>query len=340
MPNVVKIDNKNFEKTIDKASQIIKDGGTVIFPTETVYGLGANALDEKSSSKIYKAKGRPSDNPLIVHISDISQVYNLAKDISLKAKILMDNFWPGPLTIILKKKDIVPYKTTGGLDTIAVRFPNHKVARELIKKSRLPIAAPSANISGKPSLTDEINLVQEMQDKVDMIILSENSEIGLESTVIDATESRICILRPGYIDKSDIEQVLGEEIYIDVHLNDKNQTPKSPGMKYKHYSPKCQIVVVDGADEEIINKIKINTKKDKEKKVNYLILARRDFDINDENVRIIGKDNLEIAHNLFETFRKLDTEKIEKAYFPYIKDGKFAYAIMDRVKKASGYNII
>lgn len=339
MAKIYKVTNENLEQVTDEASQIIKNGGTVIFPTETVYGLGANALDAESSSKIYKAKGRPSDNPLIVHISDITQIDKLAKNISDKARILMEQFWPGPLTMILHKKEIIPYKTTGGLDTVAIRFPSNIIAQKIISKSNLPIAAPSANISGRPSLTDEENLVKEMSDKVDMIVLSENSDIGLESTVIDLTEEVVKILRPGYIEKDDIEKVINEKVDIDLNLKDKNEKPKSPGMKYKHYSPKCSITIVDGDEKEIIKKIQSFIVEDEKNNITYRVLAKNNFPEIPNKISI-GVDNQEVAHNLFEIFRTLDENNVTKAYFPYISEGRLAFAIMDRVKKAAGYKIL
>lgn len=338
MAIVIKITNENIKSATDAAAEILKNGGTCIFPTETVYGLGANALDKNVADKIYKAKGRPSDNPLIVHISNKEQLKDLVKNISKRAEILMKSFWPGPLTMIFNKSEIIPYTTTGGLDTVAIRFPSHKIAQKIISKSNLPIAAPSANISGRPSLTDEENLVKEMSDNVDMIVLSENSDIGLESTVIDTTEEKIKILRPGYIEKEEIEKVLNEEILFDLNLKDKNEKPKSPGMKYKHYSPKCNIIIVDGKEDEIFEKISSCIQDDIKNNISFRVLTRNDFP-EIRGKKVIGKNNEEIAHNLFEVFRELDECMIEKAYFPNIR-GKLSFAIMDRVKKASGYNII
>ena len=221
MTLISKIDENDIDKyEINKHAEILRKGNTVIFPTETVYGLGANALDENAVSKIYEAKGRPSDNPLIVHIYEKNQIHKLAKDISDKANIVMDNFWPGPITIILNKKDIVPSRTSGGLNTVAIRMPSNVIARELLKQTDLPIAAPSANISGRPSPTRAKHVYEEMNNRVEGIILGGDCTFGLESTVLDMTGDTPTILRPGSITKEDLECVIGE-VNIDPALEKK-----------------------------------------------------------------------------------------------------------------------
>ena len=204
----IDVDNIDMEE-IKKQAEILRAGETVIFPTETVYGLGANALDEEAVSKIYKAKGRPSDNPLIVHIGDKKQVYNLVRSVTKEAEIVMDKFWPGPITIILNKKDIIPKRTSGGLDTVAIRMPSNKIANALIKEANIPIAAPSANISGRPSPTRAKHVYEEMNHRVSGIIMGNDCVYGLESTVLDLTGEIPTILRPGSITKEDLEQVIG-----------------------------------------------------------------------------------------------------------------------------------
>ena len=215
------IDKNNIDEAeIKKQAKLLKEGNTVIFPTETVYGLGANALDENAVKKIYEAKGRPSDNPLIVHISSKEEVYKLANDISDKAKVLMSKFWPGPLTMIFKKKDIVPQRTSGGLDTVAIRMPSHKIARELIKQAGIPIAAPSANISGRPSPTKGEHVCAEMNGRVSGIVVGGDCNFGLESTVIDMTMDIPMILRPGSVTKEQLEVEIGQ-VLIDPSLENK-----------------------------------------------------------------------------------------------------------------------
>ena len=231
-----------------KAAAIIKDGGLVAFPTETVYGLGADALDEEASAKIYSAKGRPSDNPLIVHIAETAAVENLASEVPDKAKTLMEAFWPGPLTIILKKKTCVPDTTTGGLQTVAIRMPSHPAALELIRKSGCYIAAPSANTSGRPSPTTAEHVAEDMTGRIDAIIDGGPVGIGIESTIVDLSEGIPTILRPGFITKKMLEDMIGE-VKIDPALENPDSTarPKAPGMRYTHYAPKGELTIVESS---------------------------------------------------------------------------------------------
>lgn len=329
------------ELAVKKAADVIKNGGLVVFPTETVYGLGANAMDSSSSSKIYEAKGRPSDNPLIVHISNLEMLENIVTEIDERAKKIIDGLWPGPLTIIFDKKYIVPLTTTGGLNTVAVRFPSHSLAQKIIDKSAVPLAAPSANISGKPSITDEKSLIEELDGKVDLIILGGDSPIGLESTVIDLTEKKAKILRPGFIEANQIAEVIGEEIFFDSNLKNPSDPPKSPGMKYKHYSPNCEIFLVTGDKKQQRNKIFKSLEQDKKEKIKSCILSTYSFESTEDFANInLGKTNEEIAKNLFKTFRNLDGDGFKKAYLPYIYEGKLAASIMDRAKKAAEYKFL
>ena len=226
------------QKIYEQASDILKRGGLVAFPTETVYGLGADALDEEASAKIYAAKGRPSDNPLIVHIADTKALEELSCDVTAQAKLLAEKFWPGPLTMILKKSDCVPKSITGGLGTVAIRMPSHPVAAQLIRTSGVYIAAPSANISGKPSPTRGEHVIHDMKGRIDMIIVDDTVDIGVESTIVDLSEDVPTILRPGYITKEMLSEVLGE-VRIDPAIMGSVKpgvVPKAPGMKYKHLS--------------------------------------------------------------------------------------------------------
>ena len=242
--------------SIEKAGEILKKGGLVAFPTETVYGLGANALDEKAAAKIYAAKGRPSDNPLIVHIARMEDLPAVASEIPEKAKMLAEHFWPGPLTMIFKKTEKVPYGTTGGLDTVAVRMPVHPVALQVIAAGGGFIAAPSANTSGKPSPTTAAHVAADMDGRIDMVLDGGAAGIGLESTIVDMSEETPVILRPGYINQAMLEQVIGE-VRMDQALIQENSKvrPKAPGMKYKHYAPKADLKIVEGTQEAVVAEI-------------------------------------------------------------------------------------
>lgn len=244
---IIHTDDDKFEEELAEAATMIKNGGTVAFPTETVYGIGADALNPDAVAKIFAAKGRPADNPLIVHIASKDEVLELAVDINKNAFLLMDKFWPGPLTLILKTNDHIPKITTGGLDTVGLRMPANNVAIELIKASGTVIAAPSANTSGKPSPTTAEHVIHDLDGKVDAIIDGGDAEIGLESTVVDATREVPVILRPGHISAEDIRNCIGKiEIgYTDKVIENK-EIARSPGMKYTHYSPETRVILVEG----------------------------------------------------------------------------------------------
>lgn len=248
---IFNVNNNQFEQTIEAASQIIKDAGTVAFPTETVYGLGANALDPVAVNKIFRAKGRPADNPLIVHIATKKQLFEIAKNIPTEALDLIDTFWPGPLTIILNRRRCVPNITTGGLDTVAVRMPSNRIAIELIKRANTPIAAPSANISGRPSPTNAQHVIADMEGKIDAIIDGGSVEIGIESTVLDLTSIKPTILRPGEIGIADLKEHMKDIVigYTD-NQTDRADKVKSPGMKYTHYSPKAKLILIESKSND------------------------------------------------------------------------------------------
>ena len=334
-------DKEFLDEQLHKVANLLKAGKTVVFPTETVYGLGANALDPEAAKKIYEAKGRPSDNPLIVHISKKEDVDFLAGNISQDSKLLMEAFWPGPLTLILDKSDNVPIETTGGLMTVAIRMPSNPIARKLIDLAGVPIAAPSANISGRPSITSSKYLVEELCERVDAIIISEDSEIGLESTVVDMTASTPVILRPGKIGKTEIEKILNKEIELDPSLKDENAAPKSPGMKYKHYSPNATVIVVTGSLDEM--KLKINQKLSLDKnisdKVKVVCLEDR-VSVYDGYGISWGKNSLEAAKNLFKILRLMDEQNIEVVYFEALNSDEISEAVMNRLIKAAGNMIL
>lgn len=334
-------DKEFLDEQLHKVANLLKAGKTVVFPTETVYGLGANALDPEAAKKIYEAKGRPSDNPLIVHISKKEDVDFLAGNISQDAKLLMEAFWPGPLTLILDKSDNVPIETTGGLMTVAIRMPSNPIARKLIDLAGVPIAAPSANISGRPSITSSKYLVEELCERVDAIIISEDSEIGLESTVIDMTASTPVILRPGKIGKTEIEKILNKEIELDPSLKDENAAPKSPGMKYKHYSPNATVIVVTGSLDEMKQKInqKLSLDKNKSDKVKVVCIEDR-VSLYDGYGISWGKNSQEAAKNLFKILRLMDEQNIEVVYFEALNSDEISEAVMNRLIKAAGNMIL
>lgn len=255
---VVKMSEDNIDlDEIRQAGQIIRDGGLVAFPTETVYGLGANAMDAEAAAKVYQAKGRPSDNPLIAHIADVSMLEDLVTEVPEVAKKLMDAFWPGPMTLIFNKSDKVPKGTTGGLDTVAVRFPNNKIACSLIKAAGVSIAAPSANLSGKPSPTLGEHVVDDMDGRIDMIIDGGMVGMGLESTIIDVTVEPPMILRPGFITVEMAKKVVGD-VTVDKTIFKKPSEglkPKAPGMKYRHYAPKADYRIFKGTADKVADVI-------------------------------------------------------------------------------------
>ena len=323
-------------------AQLLREGKTVIFPTETVYGLGANALDENAVKKIYEAKGRPSDNPLIVHIYDKEEVYDLAKNVDYKAETIMDNFWPGPITIILNKKDIVPKTTSGGLDTVAIRMPSHKIAREIIRQSGLPIAAPSANISGRPSPTKANHVYEEMNTRVSGIILGGDSDFGLESTVLDMTSDIPMILRPGSITKEDLEKIIGE-VTLDPSLAKKedNIKAKAPGMKYTHYSPNADVYIVSGNDKEVSKKINelVEINKHKNLKTGVMCLEKNKLNYSGEVISL-GNTLEEVGSKLFDALREMDKRNVDIVYSEEFPTTGVGQAIMNRLLKSSGYKII
>ncbi len=320
---------------LSKAAELLKLGKRVIFPTETVYGLGANALDIAAVKSIFEAKGRPSDNPLIVHIWDISQVEEIAEDFPEKARLLAEKFWPGPLTIILKRKSCIPDEVTAGLDTVGIRMPENAVARELLSLCNLPIAAPSANISGRPSPTDANYVIEDMMGRVEGIIDGGNCSVGVESTVIDMTSEIPTILRPGGVTAEEITEVLGEVLGGREKAED-NETPKAPGMKYTHYAPSAPVRIIKGSVGEIEGFLNHRTLK-------CGILTFDEFNLNTNAVKIsLGsiKNPSECARRLFRALRDMDKHGVLEIYAPEIgTDGLWA-AVKNRLYKAAGGEII
>ncbi len=345
---IIKVDEFSLKPSeLETAAKILQEGGLVAFPTETVYGLGANALDAMAARKIYEAKGRPSDNPLIVHISEISDMEVLAREIPVKAYELAKVFWPGPLTIILKKKDCVPYGTTGGLDTVAIRLPANPIARKLIAGSGVYVAAPSANISGKPSPTKAEHVIKDMNGKIDMIIDGGSATLGLESTIIDLSGSNPVILRPGCITKRMLENVIGP-VEVDPVILSKNPdpmlAPKAPGMKYRHYAPEGKLTIYEGDMEKVIDAInqKAKEKLDSGKCVGVIATDETKDWYRYGTIKSIGsrKDETSIAAGLYAVLREFDELHTEYIYTESFADNSLGHAIMNRLLKAAGYRIV
>ena len=346
---VKRIDVKEFhrfEAAIGEAGEIIRQGGLVAFPTETVYGLGADALNSEAVAKIFQAKGRPQDNPLIVHIADLEDIKPLVNDIPKVAEDIMEAFWPGPITIILKKNNIIPQVTSAGLDTIGIRMPSNKVARELIRVAKRPIAAPSANISGRPSPTDIERCIEDLSGKIDYIIGGEVCDVGVESTIIDCTVEPPCILRPGGITLEMLKRIQ-QDIYIDPAVMSKPQAdlkPKAPGMKYRHYAPKAEVKIVEGDLKKTIAKINeiVQNYVDEEKKVAIMATDETLKQYNKGLVVSLGTraDMSTVAKSLFETLRSLDDKKVDVIISESFEEVGVGVAVMNRLKKAAGYNII
>lgn len=347
------IDNIDMS-VIDRAAGILKSGGLVAFPTETVYGLGADGLNAQAAAKIYTAKGRPSDNPLILHIADMEKLNILATDIPESARKLAEAFWPGPLTMIFKKNPIVPDGTTGGLDTVAVRMPGHPVARALIIASDINIAAPSANLSGRPSPTCGMHVIDDMNGRVDMIIDGGETSMGLESTIVDVTCTPPMILRPGFITREMMEAVVGET-QIDKGVLGKpgeNMRPKAPGMKYRHYAPAADFVIFDGEGGKVVDTIVEKTVSRTEQGIKVGIIATDENRCEIENrlgnirdkviIFSIGteKNMAEIAGNLYRVLRDFDKTDVMQIYGETFLQDHLGQAVMNRMYKAAGYNII
>ena len=353
-----------------EAADFLRSGKLVAFPTETVYGLGGNAYDSTASARIYAAKGRPSDNPLIVHISSFIEIDPLVSGIPDEARALADRFWPGPLTMILNKSDRIPKETTGGLDTVAIRMPSHPIANRLIKEAGIPIAAPSANASGRPSTTKAEHVIEDLNGKIDMIIDGGSSDIGLESTIVDLTVKPALILRPGYITIEMLREVLPDIEYdkaVLKRMRDDSIVAKAPGMKYRHYAPKGELTIFEGdigavsraivreAESRLKTGHSVGILTSDELAGNYKAIEHadakdlsgdsRDKAIQEKSklyIRDIGSRNneAEIAAGLFDALRYFDEAGAEYIYAEAFNEGGLGQAIMNRLMKAAGYNII
>lgn len=333
-------------EVIQTAAKILQEGGLVAFPTETVYGLGGNGLDSAACEKIYLAKGRPSDNPLILHISEFEELEPIVREVSPAAQKLMDAFWPGPLTMVFPKADIVPEKATGGLDTVAVRFPSHPVARAIIRAAGLPIAAPSANSSGKPSPTRASHVEFDLNGKIDMIVDGGAAEWGLESTIVDVSGEVPMILRPGAVTKEMMEEVVGT-VEIDPAILKKpaaDLKPKAPGMKYTHYSPKAEVILVKGETKAVVDEINRLAAEDMAHGCKTGVMATeetKDLYKADIVLSLGSRERPEqIGANLFKFLRKFDYLGAERVYSEVFSEEGEGLAIMNRLNKAAGYQTI
>lgn len=349
MTKIISFDSNHLEfiNTIGYAADVLKKGGTVVFPTETVYGLGANALDDNAVRKIFTAKGRPTDNPLIVHIWNIEQVNELVSEIPSVFIKLAEKFWPGPLTIVMKRSGNVSDAITAGLDTIGIRMPNHPIALELLKLANIPVAAPSANISGSPSPTEVEHVIKDLQGKVDVIIDGGDCSVGLESTVLDITGDILEILRPGGVTAEQIIEVLGQvktDKFVYNKLESEDLKPKSPGVKYKHYSPKAKVVLVEGSIDKMVEEINrlVQQLINEKKKVGILATEQTKYRYLQGKVVSVGDRNRPetIAANFFKLLRYFDDKEVEIILIEAVEREGIGMAIMNRMIRASDYNII
>lgn len=366
-------DRKNIkDEELAEAAAVLRSGGLVAFPTETVYGLGGNALDEDAARKIYVAKGRPSDNPLIAHISCAADLAPLVKEIPVAGRKLMEAFWPGPLTMIFPKSGRVPYGTTGGLDTVAVRMPDDPVAGRLIALAGVPVAAPSANTSGRPSPTTADHVWQDMNGRIDMIIDGGPVGIGVESTIVDVSSPVPSVLRPGAITMEMLREVLGEVTIDPAILGPMKEDirPKAPGMKYRHYAPEAELILVeavedeaagyeavrgqggggccgqmgDGQVERMVGKVRelAHEKLIQGCQVGIICTDESRSCYTEGTVRSIGarKSQESVAHNLYAVLREFDDLKVEYIFSESFSEDHLGQAIMNRLSKAAGYKIV
>lgn len=333
------------DSMLSEAAQILRNGGLVAFPTETVYGLGANALDEEAAGKIYQAKGRPSDNPLIAHIADLEGLNPLVLHIPETAKKLAAAFWPGPLTMVFAKSPLVPYGTTGGLNTVAVRMPADPIASRLIALAGVPVAAPSANTSGRPSPTLAKHVWEDLHGKIDLLIDGGQVGIGVESTIVDVSGGIPALLRPGAVTLEMLQSVVGH-VNIDPAITEPLKAdvrPKAPGMKYRHYAPKAELTLIQGEEDAVsaeINKL-VQMAYRSGKRAGIICTDETKDRYPDGELRCIGSRRTPetIAHNLFAVLREFDELPVDYIYSESIPDDHLGQAIMNRLKKAAGYHI-
>ena len=330
----------NDPKCAETAAAIIKTGGLVAIPTETVYGLGANGMDEQAVLKIFKAKGRPQDNPLILHIAGPEQIEEFAHHIPQSAYDLAEKFWPGPLTIILPAKDSIPKRTTGGLSTVGLRCPDCEITRQIIRLAGVPVAAPSANISGKPSTTTAEHVRHDHDGRIDMIVDGGPCRVGVESTIVDLTEQRPRLLRPGGIGPEELMEVLGD-LVVDKAVTsqiDKDEVVKAPGMKYKHYAPQSEVVIVGGSREKAATYIRAHFEEG-----DRVLCFEEELPLYQGcNPLSYGQeaDVGSLSAGLFAALRELDDPSIHQVYARCPVGGGVAYAVQNRLKKAAAFHIV
>lgn len=328
------------ERSIEKAGKIIAGGGLVAFPTETVYGLGASAFREDSVKKIYEAKGRPSDNPLIVHIADVTDIDRLTAECSEKARALIEAFMPGPFTVILKKSGAIPDTVTAGMDTVAVRYPENETAQRLIRAAGVPIAAPSANLSGKPSPTEARHVIDDMTGRIDAVIDGGSCDVGVESTIVDASGVIPVLLRPGGITYEQIKSVVPEAV-IDPNILrslDEGERPRCPGMKYKHYAPEAEVTVVEGDMAAVRRKIGELLEENADKVCGVLTMSENAYD--SAVILCGGKTNREYARNLFAMLREFDRLGVEVVFAEFEERDGYGLAVRNRLYKAAAQRVI
>ena len=347
METIVKqLDYENIDTQVMKeAGEVLRKGGLVAFPTETVYGLGGDALNPQSSEKIYAAKGRPSDNPLIVHIAEKEDLYRIAAVVPATAGKLIEAFWPGPLTLIFRKTALVPDKTTGGLDTVAVRMPSDRIAAALIRAAGGFVAAPSANVSGRPSTTMASHVIEDLSGRIDMILDGGQAVIGLESTIVDVSVEPPVILRPGAITRTMLEQVIGTvEIDRAVIYPNSGVKPKAPGMKYRHYAPKADLTVVEGETEKVIAYINDRAAEEVQKGKRAGIIATDETAARYPQGLVMSLGarchEEEISMHLFEVLRKFDATDVSCIYSESFEEADMGSAIMNRLLKAAGHQVV
>ena len=335
------LDAENIDKAlINKAGNIIKNGGLAAFPTETVYGLGASALDGGAVKKIYAAKGRPSDNPLIIHVCSKEQIFEYTRDVSDTAKKLIDAFMPGPFTVILKKKSVIPDEVTAKMDTVAVRFPENKIACALINAAGVPIAAPSANLSGKPSPTEAKHVIHDMRGRIECIIDGGSCDVGVESTIVDASGEIPMLLRPGGVTYDMLKSVVPETV-IDAHVLKSvaaDEQPKCPGMKYRHYAPDADVTVVEGEKDAVQKKIRELLYENRNTVTGVLTMYESAYD--DAVIISAGKTNREYAKNLFAALRKFDDLGVKVVFAEFCDRDGYGLAVKNRLYKSAGNKVI
>ena len=342
---IVILDENNIKQDIvNEAGIVIRQGGLVVFPTETVYGLGANALDGIAVEKIFKAKGRPQDNPLIVHVSDFN-IDHLVKEVPHIAREIMNRYWPGPITLIFNKSSLIPSVTCAGLDTVGIRMPSNIIARKLIEAAGTPIAAPSANISGRPSPTDVESCIEDLSGKIDYILGGDKSKVGLESTIVDCTCTPLCILRPGAITVEMLREI-DDKVYIDKSIMskpNKDFKPKAPGMKYRHYAPKAPVKIICGDLGKTIAKInEIVQTSIGNKKIGIIATDETKGKYPYGTVISLGSRNQldSVGRNLFEVLRSFDAIDVDLILSEAFEEVGIGVAIMNRLKKSAGFDII